>query len=121
MSSTNLTLGTAQFVEFELECETKGYVMDPDDWTVESSLLEINDTYVAETATWAATAVVVDGLKYYGQVLLSTLISPVVAGKYHVLCRAAPTGGELEAPLFVVKGIVNITDPLDLGVVEEPT
>lgn len=117
MSGAEYIVPTDQFVEFEIECETKGYTFDPDDWDIEAILVPIGGSYDPDTVVWAEVGVVVEDLKIYGQVLLSDFLDPLVVGKYHVVCKATATGAEREAPLFIAKGLVLISDPF--GVLEE--
>jgi len=119
MSGAEYIVPTDQFVEFEIECETKGYTLDAADWDVEAILVPIDGTYDPDTVAWAEVGLVVSDLKLYGQVLLSQFLDPLVAGKYHVVCRATATGAELENPQFIAKGIVVISDPFGLLVEEE--
>jgi hypothetical protein len=114
MSGAQYIIGTDQYVEFEIECSTKGYTFDAADWDIEAILVPLDGTYDPETVTWAEVAVVVVDSVPYGQVLLSEMFDELEVGKYRVLCKATATGSEREAPLFVAKGLVQIIDPFSL-------
>lgn len=119
MSIALYQVGSDQFLEFTLECNVKGYVLDPDDWMIEVTLVEVNDSYVEETATWDEATIVADDGSYYGQILLSELMDPLLVGQYHLWVRAEPIGVQLERPLFKAFGFVKITEEM-LAPPEEP-
>jgi hypothetical protein len=119
MSIALYQVGSDQLLEFTLECNLKSYVLDPDDWTITVTLVEINDFYVDETATWGTATIVADDGSYYGQILLSNLMDPLLVGQYHLWVRAEPTGVQLERPLFKAFGLVKITEEM-LAPPEEP-
>lgn len=114
MSGAEYIIGTDQYVEFEIECATKGYTFDAADWEIEAILVPLDGTYDPDTVTWTEVGVVVvDGVAY-GQVLLSDLIDTLVVDKYRIVCKATATGAQREAPLFIAKGLVSIRDPFRL-------
>jgi len=107
MSDAVYTIGTDEYVVFEVECEALGFTYVSADWTAAAAMVALGSAFVDAPASFTTAALsTVDG-KHYGKAKLAALGGTAV-GKYRIVTRLTKTSGGVEIPLLRAKGTVTV-------------